>query len=1391
MTSQNLRTYLGQMWLLRLKKTNPGEYAFFNSTHKYGKGGNMMVRTFAFISLFLMSTVVAWGAPSSNKESIPPALEMWKSWVLHGQEDRFCPTSYNSGDDYRCIWPSRLDLDFDRKGGRFSQSWLVLKEGWVPLPGGPESWPQNVKIDGKTVIVVGKKQIPSVHVVPGEHLIDGYFLWNDLPEMIHIPEASGLVSVSINDEPLVFPLLESDGRLWLQKRGTLQNQEEELEVRVYRLLTDSIPMQVTTHIKMNVSGQAREITLVGLILENFVPLSIESVLPARLGKNGELMVQARPGRWKIQVLARSEGPVHKIKPSRMPYGQELWSFQPQNHLRMVKVQGVPSIDPHQTDLPPDWKKFPAFILKPGDEIEFKETRRGDPDPAPDQLHLKRNWWLDFSGKGLTIQDQIHGSMNRQWYLAMNPPATLGRVSVDGKDQLITSQGKDKKPGVELRRGQLNLVAESRFDAPTRTIPAVGWDHDFQSVSGSLNLPPGWRLITARGVDVMPGTWFDRWTLLDLFLVLIISLAVFKLWNWYWGILALVTIALTYHEPGSPRLVWLNLLAASALLRFLPNGWVKKLVNLWRLGSIITLLVLAIPFMVQQVRWGVYPQLELEDIGGRLAAPVFMDDEVGHREGAVRSSVSKIKKTPQRINTYGLSQSIQDKNDYKKVQQQAVLIQDPSALIQTGPGLPKWKWRTFTMRWNGPVNRDQRVTICLLPPSINLILAFMRVFLLAALIWCLMGFRQWKLPSGDFVFTASLMCMLFLWIPPAGATENSGFPPAELLKELQERLLEKPDCLPQCAESPRMELTTNPDSLRIILEVHAAVKTAIPLPGSLEAWRPEQVLIDSQSARGLARDKDGSLWVLVPGGIHKVTLIGSTPAENTFQISLPLKPHRVTIQSQGWDVQGVDKDGKVKASIKLIRQEKNESRQPAKTVLTLPPFLHIERVLSLGVEWQVWTTVRRVTPPGTPIAISVPLIDGESVTTGGVRVEKGKIFIHMEPRVKEIRWNATLKRKHIIQLQAPRFAPWIESWTMDASPIWHCDISGIPIIHHQDQSGHWQPQWQPWPGEGIEIAVSRPKAIPGQLLTIDQVRLTCTPGQRFNKAALALNMRSSKGGQHIITLPEEAKLQHVRIMGKGLPIKEGGGEVVIPLRPGSQSMDVEWHQNVDSALLFKGPHVSIGQEAVNATIIFKIPKTRWVLMTGGPRLGPAVLFWSYLIVVILAAIGLGRVSWTPLKTFHWVLLGLGLTQVHPLVAIMIVGWLLALGFRQMRPPEDGWFSFDMTQMILVAWTIAALIGLYIAIQKGLLGIPNMQISGNGSSSMLLNWTQDWIGPDMPQPWVLALPLFVYRILMLLWALWLAHSLLKWLRWGWRCFGEGGLWRKITVHRRKKKKQKGAE
>jgi hypothetical protein len=1347
----------------------------------------MNVRAFFLLWAFLTINGAVFAASPPDQSTIPPELERWKPWVLHGKEDRFCPTVYHSGDQYRCIWPSRLVLALDQKGGRFTQEWLVFKKGWVPLPGGPEHWPQAVTVDGKAMPVVGRMNAPSVQMAPGLHRLEGAFIWSEAPEMIHIPGESGVVRLTMHERPVDFPLLDKQGRLWLQKRKKPDTREEKVEVRIYRLLSDTIPMGMENHLKVNISGQPREITLEGVLLKNSVPMRINSPIPARLGTDGRLMIQARPGRWEITVMSRLEGPVHKIGPADNPYGREIWCFRSQNHLRMVKVLGMPSIDPTQTDIPQKWKRYPAFVVRSGDVMTFKEIRRGDPDPGPDRLDLKRTWWLDFNGQGFTIRDSIQGTMSRQWYLAMNPPCLLGRVSVDGIDQLITAQGKKGKPGVELRKGELHLVADSRCESSTRTIPATGWDHDFQSLTGSLNIPPGWRLLTARGVDVMPGTWFERWTLLDLFLVLIISLAVFKLWDWRLGLLALGTLALTYHEPGAPRLVWLHVLASSALLRFLPDNWFKRLISFWRLGAIVALLVIAIPFMVQQVRFGVFPQLERPGLSPwsldryRMAAPMA-EQKALERPGI--SGKRKLK-APRKPKRYGRSEAVQQVLDYSG--KQAVLAQDPNALIQTGPGLPNWKWRSYAMRWNGPVNRDQEVRLWLLSPAVNLLLASLGVLLLGALIFFLVDFRKWRMPAGSRASAAFGACLLLFLGFSAGEAESAEYPPAELLEQLRERLLKKPDCLPNCAESPRMDLNADSDSLRILFEVHAAVETAVPLPGATALWRPAQVSIDSRPATGLARDKAGLLWVLVPEGVHRVSLVGPIPPGNTLQLPLPMRSHRVTVQARGWNVQGVDKDGKVQDSLKLTRQEKALSTQPVKTQRLLPAFLHVERLLSLGLEWQVLTTVRRVTPPGTPVIVSVPLVPGESVTTPGIRIENKRALLHMAPMAREARWRSTLEAGTIIRLQAPQSVPWTETWTLDASPIWHCGLTGIPVIHHQDRSGHWRPQWKPWPGEEVTITISRPKAIPGPTKTIDETKVTLTPGRRFNKASLLLRLRSSRGGQHKITLPLGAKVQWLKVRGKSQPIKEDRREIIVPLRPGRQRVEVEWRESRSPSFLIRAPQVTIGKEAVNTSVIFEMPKNRWILVTSGPRLGPAVLFWSYLAVIILAGLGLGRVPWTPLKTRHWLLLGLGLTQVHPLAAVMIVGWLLVLGLRKNYPRPGGWFSFNLVQILIVAWTVAALIGLYVSIQKGLLGIPAMQISGNGSSDFWLRWTQDRIGPTTPQPWVFSFPLFVYRILMLLWALWLAYSLLKWLRWGWQCFSERGLWKKIRL--RKGKREKG--
>lgn len=1335
----------------------------------------------------LASLQPAMGAPPDTL-AIPPQLEPWKSWVLHGKEDRLCPPLYNKGDSLQCRWPSRLVLTLDKSGGRFSQEWLVFARDWVTLPGDSVTWPRDVKVNARSAPVVNRSDAPVVFLEAGRHTVEGGFDWQEMPETLMIPPASGLVSLTLDGAAVDFPVIDEKGRLWLRKRAASGSQEDRMDVKVYRLFDDGIPMQVTNLFRLSISGQSREIRLERPLLEGSIPMSLQSTLPARVGPLGEIILQGRPGRFEVTLISRFDGPVSRIGPAPAPYGEETWAFRHQTALRMVQLDGLPGTDPKQTDAPADWEQLPTYLAGQGAILTIKELRRGDPDPAPDQLQLKRTWWLDFDGRGYTILDQVDGTMSRHWALAMNRPVALGRVSVDGVDQLITSQGPDKKPGVELRRGALHLTAESRLETPGSALPAVGWDHDFQSLGGVLNLPPGWRLLSAQGVDVVPGTWIERWTLLDLFLVLIIALATAKLWGWAPGLLALAALGLCYHEIDAPRLVWLHVLAPVALLRILPEGWARRWVTLYRVLATVFLIALALPFMVQQIRWGIYPQLE-----PYWAHPGF---QVGAMMGAVAPTMTleappppptadREAAPPRAARKMAVPSPVPE---YRKSMAPApsdqAFVQDPKALIQTGPGLPSWKWRSIPLTWNGPVARDQVITLRLLSPFANLVLAVTRVLLTALIILLVLDLRAWKtgkpwLWAGA---AALALCLAAGPVSAESATSCGEYPPQDLLNELQKRLLEPPPCLPHCADIARMDIKISGNGVTAMLDLSAASDAAVPLPGGAKSWMPEKVLVDERPAEGLSRSSDGQLWMMAPKGVHRVTLIGKVLPGGSFQIPLPLRPHHVHVESPDWEVQGIQPNGRPDASIQFSRKQKDAARKTDEESLQLPAFLEVERVLSLGITWQVATTVRRLTPTGVPVTAAIPLVPGESVTTGGIRVENGQGRISMGGGVSEIRWTGVLQPVGTLRLEASSGSDtvaWAETWVLDASPIWHCELSGIPIIHHQDPMGLWKPTWRPWPGETVTIAVTRPEGIPGQLTTIDQVNLELTPGERYQKGRLSLNIRSSQGGQQPIGLPANAELDAVLINGKSQPIRQEGAQVVIPLHPGAQSVVIEWRQPGAMGALLTGPEVTLGgvERAVNATVTFNLPHNRWTLFTGGPRLGPAVLFWSSVIIVVLAALALGRVTWTPLRTLHWLLLGLGLTQTDIWSSILIVGWLLALGVRARISFPPGWLVYNGTQLLLVAWTVQALSGLYSAVQKGLLGIPAMQISGNNSTDFVLHWTQDRIGALLPQPWVLSLPLLAYRVLMLLWALWLALAVLNWLRWGWQSFSTGGLWRKV--------------
>lgn len=1371
--------------------------------------------------VLLLGHARAVHAEPLDPKAVPPELRPWVPWVLDGHDEIMCPVLPDSvgglgnirpagtppEERPRCAWPARVDLVLDEKGGRFTQRWHLEAAQWVPLPGDAKRWPLDVKSGGAGGgAVVLRGAAPSVRLERGDHVVTGSFAWEGLPESLRVPPETGLLALTLRGLTVPSPNRDADGVVWLQKAARSE-EGDALEFVVHRMVTDDIPLLLTTRIELHASGKNREALLGRALPAGFVPLSLESPIPARLEPDGHVRVQLRPGVFTIELVARGEGPISKLtrpKPEG-PWrdGDEVWVFDARGDLRVVTVEGVPSIDPSQTTLPDAWKRLPAYPMKLGDTLALVERRRGDADPPQNQLSLTRRLWLDFDGNGFTVSDALQGTLSRDSRLTMADPTTLGRVAINGKDQFITKLD-GLGSGVEIRQGQLSVAADSRIVGSPRDVPAVSWAHDFHQVSATLNLPPGYRLLHASGVDDVPGTWVRHWSLLELFLALVLTVAVGRLYGPRWGVIALLLFGLSFPEAGAPKWSWVPVLACEALFRALPVGKVKTVFSWARGIALVAVALITVPFVVQHVREGARPALAEPTradtgVADMLARSEASDNEFQKAEGGSGASGAgpsvgimpapaapgmpaeidqaadgaKEKKLERKPSKPSPSSWASSRGGYDL--QSNATTYDPTAIVQTGPGLPRWSWTSLALRWSGPVAATQRLHLYLASPGENFALALLRALLLTVVFLRLFPFTQRYFPKGWGPAAASVATLFVVLLSAGGA--RAEVPATPVLDELRAKLLRKPECAPTCTTSGRMLLEVRGDSLRARLEVDSAASAPFALPGSMGQFVPREVLVDGQPAKALLRGDGGQLYTLLGPGKHQVVVEGPMPERESLQLALPQKPHHVSAVAEGWTIEGIHEDGLADDNLQFTRKRVASDGGAALQPGTLPPFVRVERTLRVGLNWQVDTRVVRVSPAGSAVVLEVPLLPGENVTTADVRVVGGKALVNMGPRVTEITWNSVLEQRSPVKLVAPKSTAWIEVWRLDVGPIWHATYGGIPFVHTQAVAGVHFPEWRPWPGEEASVTLGRPDGVPGQTLTVDESTLDVRPGIRSTDMTLTLQLRSSRGAQHTVTLPEGAVLESLIINAATQPIRQDSRAVTFPVVPGAQTVTIGFREDRGLAPFFSVSAVDVGAPTVNSNVVVHVPGGRWLLFVGGPRLGPAVLFWSLLAVLLVVAVLLGRNTKTPLKTGHWLLLAIGLSQVHIALGGLFVGWLLALGYRE---KSDGTklspATFNLRQVGLALLTFAAIGVLFASIYKGLLGDPEMQVRGNSSSLAELRWFQDRTDAGLPVPWLVSLPILGYRGLMLGWALWTALAVIRWLKWGWGAFTAGGGWKK---------------
>jgi hypothetical protein len=703
-----------------------------------------------------------------------------------------------------------------------------------------------------------------------------------------------------------------------------------------------------------------------------------------------------------------------------------------------------------------------------------------------------------------------------------------------------------------------------------------------------------------------------------------------------------------------------------------------------------------------------------------------------------------------------------------------LEQDPKAVLQTGPGVPSWTWRSYSLTWSGPVRRDHTLRLFLLSPGMGRLLTLVRLALLAAFGYLLVAGRWPSLPRRlRRAPTAALVAVILF---PAAARAQGETPSPEILQELKARLTRPAACEPRCVTTPSLLLRIDDSRLSLGFEVHAAADGAWPLPGPVGSWAPAGITVDGAPAVAVVRRANGFLHLRLPRGVHRVEATGPVPPGDSFTLQLPDPPRRARAEAPRWDVSGLRQDGPAEPSILLTRRLAARGGTPGAEG-RYAPWLEVTRALRFGVTWTVETTVRRVTPVGAPIALRVPLLAGEAPTRANLVVEKGEAAVSLGGDEQETRWESTLEQATKILLRAPEGRPWSEVWRLHCSPVWSCTAAGLPPVSRL-ADGVFAPEYRPWPGEEVTVSLAHPQGVEGQTLTIDGITLESTPGRRLERVRLAASARSSREQPLVLRVPREAEVQQVTVDGQDRPSRPEAGELRLTVPAGEHKVEVHWQQSRGMGVFFGMPRVSLSSPAVNVVLQLTIPPERWLVATRGPAWGPAVLFWPYLLLLLAVALALGRTPASPLTSGQWVLLGLGLSVLPAVWALVVAAFVFALAERGRRQPAGTW-AFDGLQVVLAAWALVSLGLLYVAIHQGLLFRPDMQVAGNDSKDTVLRWYADRVASDTPAAGVLSLPLWLYRVAMLLWALWLAASLVRAVGPAWRAFTEGGLWRPILT------------
>jgi uncharacterized membrane protein len=211
-----------------------------------------------------------------------------------------------------------------------------------------------------------------------------------------------------------------------------------------------------------------------------------------------------------------------------------------------------------------------------------------------------------------------------------------------------------------------------------------------------------------------GAWLDTWELFSLFIVLLITVAVARTLGKPSAAIALLFLVLAHGEREHPSLSWLLLLLIGSLLPHLKAPWLRRLALTTGAVTLFNVLMMALPMVHQDARLTLHPHLDAQQ---RAWSAQRFESSIDYslEEGYANMNMRNISAPQMKLSKGGRYKNIQLQQAQAPLRRQLNQV-DPNAVVQTGPGVPTWRWRSHHLAFSGPISPDQTLKLSLLSPA---------------------------------------------------------------------------------------------------------------------------------------------------------------------------------------------------------------------------------------------------------------------------------------------------------------------------------------------------------------------------------------------------------------------------------------------------------------------------------------------------------------------------------------------------------------------------------------------------------------------------------------------------------------------------------------------------